>query len=161
MCVCEELLRYGQIVAAMESALSESHSSSSCLVLFWTLVDCVTLGSTCGGQRWWRWIMVRPGLQREHLCLCCTAGTGGPTAGGSTRFCLCRALPRGGGGLYSWCPPEDLSLPGSDCSLLKRTDSVVSSQATKENNWHGWKENSGWKLRELPLNCSYQLCSFR
>lgn len=37
MCVREELLRYGQMLAATESALSEPHSSFSCLVLFQTL----------------------------------------------------------------------------------------------------------------------------
>lgn len=38
----------------------------------------------------------------------------------------------GGGGACTSDPLiEDLSLPGSDCLLLKRTDSAVSSRASK------------------------------
>jgi len=59
--------------------------------------------------------MMRPG-ERPWWCF---AGSIGP---------LCRSLPGGGVILYSWSPPEVLSLPGSDCSLQTNTDSTVSTR---------------------------------
>ena len=62
-------------------------------------------GARCWGQRIWRvaWQResgMRPGLCWERLWLCGAAGAGGPPAAGSARP-LRRALPGGGGSLYS------------------------------------------------------------
>lgn len=115
------------LFSSYELALSESHSSSLCLV--WVRSCCFFFfwkgglgGGGCsvelqGSDLEGSW--VRTGSQRGHVSargvsgLRCAAWAQGPTAAGSIQP-LCRAPPGGGGSLYSWSPSEDLSLGGSD-----------------------------------------------